>query len=61
MAIVAISLVVQNRAMNQQLNDESKLVTNLAAQASRAQQVLEVLTAPGAQRVTLTEGKGTRP
>ena len=32
-------------------------MTNLAAQASRAQQVLEVLTAPGAQQVTLTEGK----
>src|SRR5271163_4716008 len=55
--IVAVSLGVQNRALNDELQDESKLVTNLAAQASRAQQVLEVLTAPGAQRVTLTEGK----
>jgi anti-sigma-K factor RskA len=32
-------------------------VKNLAAQASKAQQVLEVMTAPTAQRVTLTEGK----
>lgn len=57
MAIVSISLGVQNHALNDELNDESKLVRNLAAQASRAQQVLEVLTAPSAQRVTLTEGK----
>jgi anti-sigma-K factor RskA len=57
MAIAAISLGVQNKALNDELNDESNLVKNLAAQASRAQQVLEVLTAPSAQRVTLTEGK----
>jgi Anti-sigma-K factor rskA len=57
MAIVAISLGVQNRALNDELQDESKLLTNLAAQASRAQQVLEVLTAPSAERVTLSEGK----
>jgi anti-sigma-K factor RskA len=56
-AIAAVSLGVQNRALNDELHDESSLVTNLAAQASRAQQVLEVLTAPSAQRVTLTEGK----
>jgi anti-sigma-K factor RskA len=57
MAIAAASLGVQNRALNDELNDESNLVKNLAAQASKAQQVLEVLTAPSAQRVTLTEGK----
>jgi anti-sigma-K factor RskA len=57
MAIAAVSLGVQNRALNDELNDESNLVKNLAGQASRAQQVLEVLTAPSAQRVTLTEGK----
>lgn len=55
--IVAISLGVQNRALNDELQGESKLVRNLAGQASRAQQVLEVLTAPTAQRVILTEGK----
>jgi anti-sigma-K factor RskA len=57
MAIVAISLGVQNKTLNDELQGESALVTNLARQASRAQQVLEVLTAPSAQRVTLTEGK----
>jgi hypothetical protein len=57
MAIVAISLGVQNKALNDELDLESNLVKNLAAQASKAQQVLEVLTAPTAQRVTLTEGK----
>jgi len=57
MAIATISLFVQNRALNDALQDESNLVTNLAGQASRAQKVLEVLTAPSAQRVTLTEGK----
>jgi hypothetical protein len=57
MAIAAISLGIQNRALNEELRDESSLLTNLAAQASHAQQVLEVLTAPSAQRVTLTEGK----
>ena len=57
MAIVSVSLGIQNRALNDELNGESNLVKNLAAQASRAQQVLEVLTAPQAQRVTLTEGK----
>ncbi len=57
MAIVAISLGVQNKALNDELDLESNLVKNLAAQASKAQQVLEVLTAPSAQRVTLTEGK----
>jgi anti-sigma-K factor RskA len=59
MAIVAISLGLQNKALNDELQDESDLVSNLAGQASKAQQVLEVLTAPGAQRVTLTEGKAT--
>ncbi len=57
MTVAAISLGVQNRALNDELQDESNLVTNLAGQASKAQQVLEVLTAPSAQRVTLTEGK----
>ena len=57
MGIATVSLGVQNRALNDELHDQLSLVTNLAAQASRAQQVLEVLTAPTAQRVTLTEGK----
>jgi anti-sigma-K factor RskA len=57
MAIATISLAVQNRALNDQVQDQLRLITNLAGQASKAQQVLEVLTAPSAQRVTLTEGK----
>jgi anti-sigma-K factor RskA len=57
MAIVAISLGVQNKALNDELDLEANLVKNLAGQASKAQQVLEVLTAPTAQRVTLSEGK----
>ena len=43
--------------MNDALDGESRLVANLAAKASHAQQVLEVLNAPDAQRVTLTATK----
>jgi anti-sigma-K factor RskA len=43
-------------SLNEELGDESKLVSNLAIHASRAQQVLEVLSAPDAQHVTLSEG-----
>ncbi len=57
LAIATISLGVQNRALKDEQQDQLSMITNLAARASRAQQVLEVLTAPGAQRVTLTEGK----
>jgi Anti-sigma-K factor rskA/Putative zinc-finger len=57
MGIVAIALSVQNRALNDELQDESNMVTGLAAKASHAQQVLEVLTSPSAQRVVLTPGK----
>ena len=60
MAIVAVSLGVQNRALNDELEDESNLVTNLAAQASKAQQVLEVLTAPSAQRVIAYRRQSSR-
>jgi anti-sigma-K factor RskA len=57
LAIATISLGIQNRELSTELHDQLNLVTSLAAQASKAQQVLEVLTAPTAQRVTLTEGK----
>jgi anti-sigma-K factor RskA len=43
--------------MNDALDGESALVSNLAAKASHAQQVLEVLNAPDAQRITLTAAK----
>jgi anti-sigma-K factor RskA len=56
LAIVSVLLGVQNRALNQELDDETNLVRNLAGPASKAQQVVEVLTAPTAQRITLTEG-----
>ena len=39
MAIATISLAVQNRALNDEVQDQLRLVTNLAAQASKAQQV----------------------
>ena len=57
MAIAAISLAVQNYALNDALHNESGMVTSLAAKASRAQQVLEVFTSPNAQHVVLTPGK----
>ncbi len=55
--VVAISLGVQNYALNDELRNESNLVSNLAAKASRAQEVLEIFTSPNAQRVVLTPGK----
>jgi anti-sigma-K factor RskA len=58
LGIVAIALGVQNVALNDELRNESGMVTNLAAKASRAQQVLEVLTSPSAQHVTLRPSKG---
>jgi anti-sigma-K factor RskA len=57
MGIVAIALGVQNYALNDELRDEANMVSNLAAKASRAQQVLEVLTSPGAKHVTLVPAK----
>ena len=53
MALVAISLGIQNRSLNQEIHDEATIVINLAGKAARAQQVLEVLTASRAQRATL--------
>ena len=57
LAIATIIVGVRASALNDALNDQVKLVANLAAKASRAQQVLEVLNAPNAQRVTLTSAK----
>jgi anti-sigma-K factor RskA len=57
LALVAIALGIQNRALNEEIHDEATIVTNLAGKAARAQQVLEVLTSPRAQRVTLLPGK----
>jgi anti-sigma-K factor RskA len=57
LGIIAIIMGVQNRVLNEQVSDEAGLVTNLAAKASHAQQVWEILTSPQAQRVTLAPGK----
>jgi Anti-sigma-K factor rskA len=57
LAIACSTLGFRYSALNDALDDQVKLSANLAARASHAQQVLEVLNAPNAQRVTLTAGK----
>ncbi len=57
LAIACSILGYKVSSMNDALDGESALVSNLAAKASRAQQVLEVFNAPDAQRVTLTAAK----
>lgn len=59
LAIACSILGYRNSALNDALNDQVKLSANLAARASRAQQVLEVLNAPEAQRVTLSATHAT--
>lgn len=56
LAIAVVTLGVENYVLNDQLQDESSLITNLAAKASHAQQVLEVLTSPAAESAVLTAG-----
>jgi len=57
LAIACSILGYRTASLNDALDGESALVSNLAAKASRAQQVLEVLNAPDAQRVTLAATK----
>lgn len=57
LAIACSILGYRVSSLNDALDGESRLVSNLAVKASRAQQVLEVLNAPDAQRVTLTATK----
>jgi anti-sigma-K factor RskA len=57
LAIACSILGYRVSSLNDALDGESGLVSNLAAKASHAQQVLEVLNAPDAQRVTLTTTK----
>jgi anti-sigma-K factor RskA len=57
LAIACSILGYRVSSMNDALDGESRLVSNLAAKASHAQQVLEVLNAPDAQRVILTTTK----
>lgn len=56
LAIAVVVLSVENYVLNDQLRDESRLVSNLAAKASHAQQALEVLTSPASQTAVLTTG-----
>jgi anti-sigma-K factor RskA len=57
LAIACSILGYRVSSLNDALDGESRLVSNLAAKASYAQQVLEVLNAPDSQRVTLTATK----
>lgn len=60
LAIAVVVLGVENYVLNDQLRDESSLVTNLAAKASHAQQALEVLTSPASQTAVLTSGNASQ-
>lgn len=57
LVITVFSLSVKVNSLHQQLRDQSSLMEQLVTKTSHAQQVLEVLTAPSAQRVTLTASK----
>jgi anti-sigma-K factor RskA len=57
LVIAVVSLGVKNNSLHEQLRDQSGLMDHLVTNTSHAQQVLEVLTAPSAQRATLTASK----
>jgi hypothetical protein len=57
MVAVAAYLGNQNRKLNETLNQDRNQIAQLSVTASRAQQLMDVLTAHNAQRVTLAEGK----
>lgn len=57
LAIACSILGYRTASLNDALDGESRLVAQLAPKASYAQQVLEVLNAPDAQRVTLSTSK----
>ncbi|WP_446744504.1 anti-sigma factor [Silvibacterium acidisoli] len=54
---VAAYLGNHNLQMQQQLNQDRGEIAQLSAQAQRAQELMEALTSPEAQQVTLTESK----
>ena len=60
LVIVAVGLGVKINTLNQALQRESDEAAKQAAASSHAQEVLDVLTAPTAQRALLISGK-TRP
>jgi anti-sigma-K factor RskA len=57
LAVACVLLGVENANLNDTVADESALVSNLAAKASRSQEITDALSAPNAQRVTLTTPK----
>jgi hypothetical protein len=57
LGITCVLLSAKIVGLNDSLSDEANLVSNLAAKASYAQQVLELLSAKNAQRVVLTAAK----
>ena len=57
LVIAVVFLGVKNNSLHQQLRVQSSLMEQLVTKTSHAQQVLEVLTAPSAQRATLTTSK----
>lgn len=59
LAIACSILGYKVSSLNDALDGESRLVSSLAPKASHAQQVLELLNAHDAQRVTLTATKNT--
>jgi anti-sigma-K factor RskA len=57
LAAVCISIGIANRNLRETITAESGLLTSLSSKASHAQQIVDVLNAPAAQRVTLTLSK----
>jgi anti-sigma-K factor RskA len=57
LAIAVISLGVKIKSLEETLRNETSLLAGMTTRTSHAQRVLEVLTAPSAQRATLTASK----
>jgi hypothetical protein len=57
LVIAVISLNMKINSLNKELRNQSDLAAKLELKTSRAQEVLDVITAPSAQRVTLTASK----
>ena len=55
--LIAIYFGAANRRLGETLNQDRGPIAQLSAQAARAQQLMDALTSPAAQRATLTEGK----
>ncbi len=54
---LAITLGVENRNLNETVGAEAALLNNVSSKASHAQQIVDALNSPHAQRVTLTATK----